>query len=128
MMLVLASSSLHHAFGILTAEEKITLKEQVYSIASLRLNTNTNNSKKINQIMLNIELKDKKNVVVWHDLLNFNFYKQKSNGFQSQPVHEILVTLKSIENTLRALFVLPALSNAGHQRRIENTEYYCLAC
>ena len=53
--------------------------------------------------MLDVELKDKNNVVFWHDVINYSISGHKSNGFRSLSVPELLAILNKLENKLTAL-------------------------
>ena len=70
MVFILAASSLHHAIETLTPEKKGQFKEKTHTIPGLSLNPNTKNPKKIVQNLLSKDLKDKKDIVIWHDVLN----------------------------------------------------------
>ena len=55
------------------------------------------------QYLLDNELKDKNNVVIWQEVKLISVSRHKSNGFRSLPVLEWLAILKQLENGLRAL-------------------------
>ena len=80
-----------------------TLKEKVYRIPSLSLNTITKNSKEVVQKLLNSETKHKNNVILWHDTLNISVSRHKNKGTRFLSVSECLAILKQLENRLRAL-------------------------
>ena len=102
-MFNLAASSLNHALETLTSDAKKTFREQVYSIPGLNLNTITKNSPKIVQNLLDVELKDKNNVLNWHDVMNHSISRHKNSGLRSLSVNEILAILNQLEHRLRAL-------------------------
>ena len=103
MVFVLAVRFLHHALKTLTTEEKITLEGEVYFIPGLSLNTITETTRKIMQNLMNNELKDKNNVVIWHDVINNSSSRRKNNGFRCVLVPELLTVLKTLKNRLRVL-------------------------
>ena len=55
------------------------------------------------QNLLDVELKDKNNFTIWHDVINNSFSRHKRDGFRSFPVPELLATLNQLEDRLRAL-------------------------
>ena len=68
MVFILAASSLHHAIETLTPDENERYESKIVSIPGLCLNPNTKNPKKIVQNLLSKDLKDKKDIVIWHDV------------------------------------------------------------
>ena len=70
MVFILAASSLHHALETLNPDAKEQFKVKTYTIPGLSLNPNTKNPRKIVQNLLAKDLKDKKDIVIWHDALN----------------------------------------------------------
>ena len=103
MVFILAASSLHHALETLTAEEKEQFKDKSYTIPGLSLNPNTKNPKKIVQNLLSKDLKDKKDIVIWHDVLNNSISKHDSNNFRALSVLDLIITLKNLQDKLCAL-------------------------
>ena len=55
------------------------------------------------QNLLDVEMKDKNNVTILHDVINNSISRHKSDEFRSLPVPELLATLNQLENRLRAL-------------------------
>ena len=103
MVFILAASSLHHAIETLTPEKKEQFKEKTHTIPGLSLNPNTKNPKKIVQNLLSKDLKDKKDIVIWHDVLNNSISKHDSNNFRALSVLDLIKTLESLQDKLCAL-------------------------
>ena len=123
MVFILAASSLHHALETLSPEQKEQIKEKTYTIPGLSLNPNTKNPKKVVQNLLSKDLKDKKDIVIWHDVLNNSISKHDSNNFRALSVLDLIETLKTLKiNSRQALCsgVLPTLPHPVHFRRIES--------
>ena len=53
--------------------------------------------------MLSKDLKDKNNIVIWHDVLNNSISRHHSNNFCALSVSELIEILKSIQKKLSAL-------------------------
>ena len=103
MVYILAASSVDHALDTLNLETRKTYKEKIFSIPGLSLNPNTKNPKKIVQNLLSKDLAENSDIIIWHDVLNNSISKHESNNYRALTVPQLLETLKSIENKLRAL-------------------------
>ena len=103
MVFILAASSLHHALETLSPEQKDRFKDKTYTIPGLSLNPNTKNPKKVVQNLLSKDLKDKKDIVIWHDVLNNSISKHDSNNFRALSVFDLIETLKNLQDKLCAL-------------------------
>ena len=102
LVFIVAASSLHHALETLTADED-HFKDKIYTIPGLSLNPNTKNPRKIVQNLLSKDLKDKNNIVIWHDVLNNSISRHDSNNFCALSESELVENLKSIQKKLSAL-------------------------
>ena len=103
MVFILAASSLHHAIETLTPDEKERYKDKIYFIPGLSLNPNTKNLRKIVQNLLAKDLKEKKDIVIWHDVLNNSISRHDSNNFQALTVSQLIDVLKGLHDKLSAL-------------------------
>ena len=103
MVFILAASSLHHAFETLTPEEQERYKDKIFSIPGLSLNPNTKNQRKIVQNLLAKDLKEKKDIVIWHAVLNNSISCHDSNNFQALTVSQLIDVLKGLHDKLSAL-------------------------
>ena len=103
MVFIVAASSLHHALETLTTEEKEYFNDKLFTIPGLSLNPNTKNPRKIVQNLLSKDLKDKKDIVIWHDVLNNSISKHDSNNFRALSVLDLIETVKNLQDKLCAL-------------------------
>ena len=78
------------------------------------------------QILLDVELKDKNNVVTWHDLKTVAFQSIKATDSDSFLQYLTFGNPETTQKQAESSSVLPARSTTEHCRRIEKTEYYCL--
>ena len=69
----------------------------------LSLNPKTKNPKTIVQYLLSKDLKEKKNIVIWLDVLNNSISRHDSNNFQALTVPQLFDVLKSFQDKLSAL-------------------------
>ena len=103
MVFILAASSLNHALETLSTEEKTRYDDKIFSIPGLSLNKNTKNPRKIVQNLLSKDLKEKNNIVIWHDVLNNSISRHESNNFQALTASQLIDELKGLQNKLSAL-------------------------
>ena len=103
MVFILAASSLNYALETLSTEEKTRYDDKIFSILCLSLNKNTKNPRKIVQNLLSKDLKEKNNIVIWHDVLNNSISRHESNNFQASTVPDLIDVLKGLQNKLSAL-------------------------
>ena len=103
MVYILAASSVHHAIDPFRPEKQSRYKDKIYAIPSLCLNPYAKNPNKIVQILLRTNLKDKTEIVVWHDELNTRICRHKSNNYRPISVPDLINVLKTLQDKLRAL-------------------------
>ena len=103
MVFILAASSLDHALETLIPEKRNHYKEKIFSIPGLSLNPHTKNPQKIVQNLLSKDLKDKNNIVIWHDVINNSISRHDSNNFNALSVHDLIEVLKSLQDKLSSL-------------------------
>ena len=53
--------------------------------------------------MVSTDVKEKKNIVIWHDALNNTISRLDSNNFHALSASELIVTLKGLQSKLSAL-------------------------
>ena len=103
MVFILAASSLDHALESLTREKRDQYKERIFSIPGLSLNPITKNPIKNVENLLSKDLKEKYNIVIWHDVLNNSISRHESNKFQALTKPQLIDVLKALQNKLSAL-------------------------
>ena len=67
------------------------------------MNPNTKNPRKIVQNLLAKDLKEKKDMVIWHDVLNNSISRHDSNNLQALTVPQLIDVLKGLQNKVSAL-------------------------
>ena len=103
MMYILAASSVHHAIDALSSEQQSKSKDKIYAIPSLSLNPYAKNPRKIVQNLLSKDLKDRTEIVVWHDVLNNSICRIKSHNYRPVSVPDLTNVLKTLQDKLSAL-------------------------
>ena len=90
MVFILAASSVDHALETLPSEKRNQYEEKIFSIPGLSLNPKTKNPRKIVQNLLSKDLKEKNDVVIWHDVLNNSISRHDSNNYQALTVSQLI--------------------------------------
>ena len=103
MMYILAASSVHHAIDALRYEQQSKYKDKIYAIPGLSLNPYPKNPRKIVQNLLSKDLRERTEIVVWHDVLNNSICGHKSNNYRPLSVPDLINVLKTLQNKLIAL-------------------------
>lgn len=71
----------------------------------LSFNPNTTNKRKTVQYLFSHGLRNTKNIVIWHDLLNNSITGHSSNNYTSLSLHELKVILCRYQEKISALVV-----------------------
>ena len=103
MVRILAASSLQHAIETVKPEDQKLVNEKVYSILGLSSNIHAKNPKKVVQNLIEKDFKDKKYLIIWHDVINNSVCRHKSNSYRALSVSDLVDVLKSYQNRIRAL-------------------------
>ena len=95
--------SLYTSFRKTNRRKKDHFKDKIYTIPGLSLNPNTKNPRKIVQNLFSKDLKDKKDIVIWHDVLNNSISKHDSNNFRALSELDLIEIVKNLQDKLCAL-------------------------
>ena len=94
MVFIVAASSADHALETLTPETREKYQDKIFSNPGLSPNVNTKNPKKIVQNLLSKDLSDKRDIIIWHDVLNNSISKHESKNFRPLTVPQLLEVFK----------------------------------
>ena len=103
MVYILAASSVHHAIDAFNPEQQSKYRDNVYAIPGLCLNPYAKNPRKIAQFLLPTNLKDKTEMVIWHDVLNNSICGHESNNYRLLSLPDLMNVLKILQRKLSAL-------------------------
>ena len=103
MVFILAATSLHHSLETLSPVEKNRYKKKIYSTPGLSFNPITKNPRKIVQNLLSKDLKDKNNIVIWHDVINNSISRHHSSNFKALSVPDLIEVLKCLQDKRSSL-------------------------
>ena len=97
MVFILGASSLHHALGSLSKKAQKRLASRVFTIPGLSCNPNAVNKRKTVQYLLKNCFKSKRDLIVWHDVVNNSLSEHRSNGnnpLTAQQLQNVLTTFR----------------------------------
>ena len=80
MVFILAASSLHHAIKTLPQAIQDHFKKGVYALSGLSFSPNAMKVRKTAQFQLSHFFRDKKRLVIWHDVVNNSLSRHRSNN------------------------------------------------
>ena len=103
MVYILAASSVHHAIEYVKHRTTNKIKDKIYAIPGLSLNLYAKNTRKIVQNLLSKDLKDRTEIIVWHDVLNNSICRHESNKYRPLSVPDLVNVFKTLQDTLSAL-------------------------
>ena len=104
MMHILAASLLHHAVKRLPYSSKKQILGKVTSVPGFSFNRNSQNSiKNARNLLQKGHLSKRKDLVVWHDLINNTISRHKSNNYQLSSVPELISFLRTNKDRFSAI-------------------------
>ena len=96
---IVAASSLYHSLEQLSNPEKEQFLPKILAIPGLSLNPNTTNPQKnLASLLCKASLAEKRQVVVWHDIINNSINSQRTNNFRACTAEELTEILKTLTN------------------------------
>ena len=93
-----AASSLYHSLEQLSNPEKEQFLPKILAIPGLSLNPNTTNPQNLACLVCRAPLAEKRQVVVWHDIINNSFNSHRTNNFRACTAEELTEILKTLTN------------------------------
>ena len=98
MVYILAASSLHHAIKTLPEALQDHYKKGILALPGLSFNPNALKVRKNAQFQLSHFFRDKKRLVIWHDVVNNSLSRHRSNNNKPLHLRSLLKCLKSIRS------------------------------
>ena len=103
MVFILGASSLHRALQSLPPQAKKRYSKIVYTAPGLSLNPSCRNPRKTVQFILKKFFPYRKDLVIWHDVLNNSISEHISNNFISLSSQKLVQTLIQYSASVKAL-------------------------
>ena len=111
---ILASSSLHHAVNSLPYSSKKQFLGKVTSVHGFSFNRNSKNWFKNAKNLQKGHLGKRKDLVVWHDLINNTISRHRSNNYQPCSVPESTSFLRTNKKPLQGYCLLSSYRHRGY--------------
>ena len=107
MVFILAASSLHHAIKTLTQALQDHYKKRIYTLPGLSFNPNAEKVRKTAQFQLSHSFRDKKRLVVWHDVVNNSLSRLRSKNNKPLTPSQLIAELEEYQECVEAIVYCP---------------------
>ena len=106
MVFILAASSLHHAIKTLPQALQDHYKKGICALPGLSFNPNALKVQKTAQFQLSLFFRDKKRLVIWHDVVNNSLSRHRSNNKPLTP-SQLIEVLEKYQERIEAIVYCP---------------------
>ena len=107
MVFILVASSLHHAIKTLLQALQEHYKKGIFLLPGLSLNPNAVIVRKTAQFQLSHFLRDKKRLVIWHDVVNNSISRHRSNNNKPLTPSQLIAVLEEYQDRIEAIVYCP---------------------
>ena len=107
MVFILAASSLHHAIKTLPQALQDHYEKRIYALPDLSFNPNALKVRKTAQFQLSHFFRDKKRLVIWHDVVNNSLSRHRSNNNKPLSPSQLIEVLEKYQERIEALVYCP---------------------
>ena len=107
MVFILAASSLHHAIKTAPQVTQNRYKLNVYALPCLSFNLNALKVRKTAQFQLSPFFRDKKRLVIWHDVVNNSLSRHRSNNNKPLTTSQLIEVLEKYQERIEAIVYCP---------------------
>ena len=107
MVFILAASSLHHTIKTLPEALQDHYKNRIYALPGLSFNPTAVKVRKIAQFQLGHFFRDKKRLVIWHDVVNNSLSRHRSNNNKPLTPSQLIAVLKEYQERIEAIVYCP---------------------
>ena len=107
MVFTLAASSLHHVIKTLPKALQVHYKKGVYALLGMSFNPNAVKVRKIAQFQLSHFFRDKKRLVIWHDVVNNSLSCHCSNNNKPLTSSQLIAVLEKYQERIEAIVYCP---------------------
>ena len=105
MVCIVAASSLYHSLEQLSNPEKEQFLPKILAIPGLSLNPNTTSPQKnLASLLCRAPLAEKRQVVVWHDIIKKSINSHRTNNYRACTAEELTKILKTLANISAIVF------------------------
>ena len=103
MVFILAASSLHHAIKTLPHALQDHYNEGIYALPGLSFNPNALKVRKTAQFQLSHFFRDKKRLVICHDVVNNSLSRHRSNNNKPLTSSQLFAVLEKYQERIEAI-------------------------
>ena len=107
MVFILAASSLHHAIKTLPQALQDHYKKGIYALPGLSFNPNALKVRKTAPFQLSHFFRDKKRLVIWHDVVNNSLSRHRSNNNKPLTPSQLIEVLEKYQERIEAIVYCP---------------------
>ena len=107
MIFILAASSLHHAIKTLPQALQDHCKKRIYALPGLSFNPNAVKVRKTAQFQLSLFFRDKKRLVIWHDVVNNSLSRHRSNNNKPLTPSQLIAVHEEYQERNEAIVYCP---------------------
>ena len=107
MVYILSASSLHHAIKTLPQALQDHYKKGIYALPGLSSNSNALKVRKTAQFQLSHFFREKKRLVIWHDVVNNSLSRHRSNNIKPLTPSQLKAVLEEYQERIEAIVYCP---------------------
>ena len=107
MVFILAASSLHHAINTLPQALQDHYKKGIHALPGLSFNPNAVKVQKTAQFQLSHFFRDKKRLVIWHDVVNNSLSRHRNNNNKPLTPSQLIAVLEEYQECIEAIVYCP---------------------
>ena len=107
MVFLLAASSLHHAIKTFPQALQDHYKKRIYALPGLSFNPNAVKVRKTAQFQLSHFFRDKKRLVIWHDVVSNSLSRHRSNNNKPLTPSQLIAVLEEYQERIEAIVYCP---------------------
>ena len=111
MVFILAANSLHHAIKTLPQALQDHYKIWIYALPGLSFNPNALNVQKTALFQFSHFFRDKKRLVIWHDVMNNSLSRHCSNNNRRLTPSQLIAVLEMYQERIEAIVYCPREGN-----------------
>ena len=107
MIFILAASSLHHAIKTLPQALQDHYKKGIYALLGLSFSPNAVKERRTAQFQLSHFFRDKKRLVIWHDMMNNSLSRHRSNNNKPLTTSQLIAVLEECQERIEVMVYCP---------------------
>ena len=123
MVYIIGASSLKKAIGKAPSSLRRSFQGKVFAVSGLGLHPTAKNPLKKLHLLLRTSLKERKNILLWHDLINNSLSAHDSNGNTTSSPETLIRTLESFRNQVCGILYNQRIGTPNIQKDLVCANY-----